>query len=470
MTEQKKKTLITGSAALLAVLLAYGFRWIGKGSFYPTLFSYLRSFLYIGLFAAWGLSVRLQIVQKQTRMYLTSISVLLILWMTSRTAKYFIFWQPAAIRYLWYLFYLPMLFVPMLAVLIALSLGKPDGYRLPKSTWILWAVSGVLLLLVLTNDLHQLVFTFPADAAVWSDTDNGYAAGYFVVTGWQVLCAAAALVTMFFKCHVPNGRRRLWPVVPMIAAILYSALYYLGVSWLRTVFGDIAAFQSLMYVLTFEACIACGYIHSNSRYADLFASSAGTSAQITDKAYHVRYAALNTQPISEADMRRAEQGPIALSNGLLLHTMPVNGGYAVWTEDVSALLAVKEASESLAEELKERNALLRYEYKRDARRCMIEEQNRLYDLLQSATQRQIDRVAVLTKDYQKLSETDPSEAQKRLSEIAVLCSYIKRRKHLTLLADRDYKVAVTELERAFSESLQTLKLPTCIHCTHKPSS
>lgn len=223
-------------------------------------------------------------------------------------------------------------------------------------------------------------------------------------------------------------------------------------------FGDIAAFQSLMYVLTFEACIACGYIHSNSRYADLFASSAGTSAQITDKAYHVRYAALNTQPISEADMRRAEQGPIALSNGLLLHTMPVNGGYAVWTEDVSALLAVKEASESLAEELKERNALLRYEYKRDARRCMIEEQNRLYDLLQSATQRQIDRIAVLTKDYQKLSETDPSEAQKRLSEIAVLCSYIKRRKHLTLLADRDYKVAVTELERAFSESLQTLKL------------
>ena len=45
-----------------------------------------------------------------------------------------------------------------------------------------------------------------------------------------------------------------------------------------------------------------------------------------------------------------------------------------------------------------------------------------------------------------------------LAEIAVLCSYIKRRKHLTLLTDRDYKVAVGELERAFSESLQTLSL------------
>lgn len=36
-----------------------------------------------------------------------------------------------------------------------------------------------------------------------------------------------------------------------------------------------------------------------------------------------------------------------------------------------------------------------------------------------------------------------------LAEIAVLCSYIKRRKHLTLLTDRDYEVSVGELERAF---------------------
>lgn len=54
MKKQKKKTLIICGAAFLAVILAYCFRFIGKGSFYPTLFSYLRSFIYIGLFAAWG--------------------------------------------------------------------------------------------------------------------------------------------------------------------------------------------------------------------------------------------------------------------------------------------------------------------------------------------------------------------------------------------------------------------------------
>ena len=431
MTEQKKNTIIISGIAVLAVILAYCFRIVGRGSFYPMLFSYLRSFIYIGLFAAWGLSVRQRIVQKQVRRFMTVTAVLLIIWMVVRSAKYFIFWQPDAVRYLWYLFYLPMLFVPMLALLIAMSLGKPDEYKFPKGMSVLWIISGVLLLLVLTNDLHQFVFTFPKDAAVWTDKNNGYSIGYFISVGWQVLCAFAALVIMFFKCRVQKGRLHL--------------------------FGDIAAFQSVMYILTFEFCIACGYIHSNSRYVDLFASSVGTSAEITDRDFTVRYAAVNTAPISKETMKKAEQSPVTMG-GLTVHTMPIDGGYAVWTEDVSALRDIKEDSELLADELADRNEILRYEYKREAKRRKVEEQNRLYDLLRSATQTQIDRIAELTKEYRRISSTDHDSAKTLLAEIAVLCSYIKRRKHLTLLTDRDIKIAATELLRAFNESLQTLKL------------
>lgn len=458
MTDRRKKEILTSGIVVLAVILAYSFRLVGRGDFYPTLFSYLRSFIYIGLYAAWGLSVRQRIVQRQVGRYLTAVSVLIILWFTFRSAKYFIFWQPDAMRYLWYLFYLPMLFVPMLALLIAMSLGKPDAYRLPGATAALWLVSGALLLLVLTNDLHQFVFTFPADAAVWSDTNHGYSFGYFAVIGWQVVCAVAALVVMIFKCRMKNGRRHLWPAIPMAVSLSYLALNYIGVPWLKAAFGDVTAFQSFMYMLCFEACIACGYIHSNSRYADLFASSVGTSAEITDRDFNIRYAALNTEAIPKYIMKMALQSPVTRKNGLTVHAMPISGGYAVWTEDMSALLAVKAESESLAEELGERNDLLRYEYKREAKHRKVEEQNRLYDLLQSATQRQIDRISELTGEYRKKSKSDPERAKILLAEIAVLCSYIKRRKHLTLLTDRDYEVSVGELERAFSESLQTLKL------------
>lgn len=458
MVERRKKALITGGIVLLAVMIAYIFRLMGGGSFYPTLFSYLRSFIYIGMFAAWGLSVRQRIVQNQIRRYLTGVALLLILWFTFRSAKYFIFWQPIAIRYLWYLFYLPMLFVPMLALLIAMSLGKPDEYKLPKSVWPLFAVLGALLILVLTNDLHQLVFTFPKDADIWSDTNHGYGVCYFAVIGWQVFCVVAAFVVMLFKCRLKNRKLRFLPVIPLAVSLGYLALNYVGIPWQKELFGDVTAFQSLMYMLCFEACIACGYIHSNSRYADLFASSVGTSAQITDMDFSVRYAAMNMQPISREKMMRAIQSPVTLADGLNLHTMPISGGYAVWTEDVSSLLEIKEESESLAEELAERNEILRYEYKRESKRRKIEEQNRLYDLLRRATQTQINKISMLTKEYQKINKTDPVRAKSLLAEIAVLCSYIKRRKHLTLLTDRDYKVAITELIGAFAESLQTLTL------------
>ncbi len=327
-------------------------------------------------------------MQKQVGRYLTSVSVLLILWFSFRTVKYFIFWQPGVIRCLWYLFYLPMLFVPMLALLIAMSLGRLDDYRLPKWTLALWFISGALLLLVMTNDLHQLVFTFPEDAAVWSDIEHGYGIGYFPVIGWQVLCGIAALAVMLLQCRLKSGKRRLWPATPMAVSLTYLALNYLGVPWLKALFGDVTAFQSCQYMLCFEACIACGY--------------------------------------------------------------------AVWTENVSALLKIKEESESLAEELAERNDILRYEYKREAKQRKVEEQNRLYDLLQSATQTQLDRTAMLTQEYRQCS--DSKRDRMLLAEIAVLCSYIKRRKHLTLLADRGCKLPVTELERTFSESLQTLEL------------
>lgn len=458
MIKKRKKKLINGGIILLAVIVAYTFRLIGNGNYYFVLFPYLRSFIYIGLFIAWGISIRRRIVQKQVAQYLTGISVLLILWFTFRSAKYFIFWQPTAIRYLWYLYYLPMLFIPILALLVALSLGKPDDYRLPKATCALWIISGILLLLVLTNDLHQLVFTFPEDAEVWSDKSNGYGIGSFIVIGWQILCMISALVVMIIKCRLKNGRRQLWTVLPMAVSLVYLGLNYMDVQWLKLFFGDITAFQSLMYMLCFEGCITCGFIHSSSRYFDLFSSSIGTSAVITDKDFNVRYAALNARRIPRIDMIKAAHSPLTVENGLTVHSIPVNGGYAVWTEDMSALLKIKEQSESLAEELNERNNLLRYEYKREAKRQKIEEQNRLYDLLRSATQTQINKISVLTKEYQKINKTDPTRAKTLLAEIAVLCSYIKRRKHLTLLTDRDYKVAITELTRAFTESLQTLKL------------
>lgn len=144
----------------------------------------------------WGVSLRQRIIQTQVRRYLEATAALCVLWLSIRTVKFFFAAAPAAIHYLWYGYYFPMLFLPPLCVLVALSLGKPENYRLPKWTSLLYIPAVLLLLLVLTNDLHQLVFVFPADAAAWLDTDHGYGVGYFIVMGWIALGMVTAIVTM----------------------------------------------------------------------------------------------------------------------------------------------------------------------------------------------------------------------------------------------------------------------------------
>ena len=82
----------------------------------------------------------------------------------------------------------------------------------------------MLFLLVLTNDLHQLAFVFPADAVVWGN-DYRHGIVYVLAVGWMILCAVTALATMLVKCRIPHSRRvLLLPLVPVILAVVYGVL------------------------------------------------------------------------------------------------------------------------------------------------------------------------------------------------------------------------------------------------------
>lgn len=84
----------------------------------------------------------------------------MLLWLILRTLKYSFVTGLAAGRYIWYLYYLPMLFLPLLCVYIALSMGKSEDYRLSRGTGMLSIIPAALFLLVITNDLHQQIFAF----------------------------------------------------------------------------------------------------------------------------------------------------------------------------------------------------------------------------------------------------------------------------------------------------------------------
>ena len=175
-----KRYIISAFIVLPAILFAAWLRWSdGANIDYPVAPDNIRSIIYICLMSAWGISVRARIVQVQARRYLTGIAALIVLWLVLRSLKYGIFNENVdARRYLWYGYYISMIYMPLMAFLVAMSLGKSENYRLPRWTGALYIVAGLILLMVLTNDLHRFVFVFPNN--VMSDRDYSYGPGYYI--------------------------------------------------------------------------------------------------------------------------------------------------------------------------------------------------------------------------------------------------------------------------------------------------
>lgn len=421
----------------------------------------VRTFLYLGLFTVWGISLRRRVMQPQTRHFLISIAGLIVFWLLDRTVKYFFVTTAAALRYLWYGFYLPMLFIPLFAVFVAASLGKPEHYRLPRWTRLLYFLAGALFLLVLTNDMHQTVFTFDPALTEWRDTGYTYGAGYYVVIGCMTMFALAALVIMIYKCRGSRGRKTIWmPLLFIPLGIVYAVLYAIYIedhtSLLYYLAGDMTVTNCLLFAGSMESCLQSGLIPTNTGYDALFRVSL-VGMWITDPDDKICYASDAAQPLSAGTMRRIAIEEQFLDGHRLLKSHAIHGGRIVWEEDVSGLMQVKEKLEVTREELQDRNDILRDQYRQDAQRYKLEEQNRLYDLVQRETQRQLRQIDALASQLREMQEDTPRR-RKLLLRILVLATYVKRRKDMTISADRSRVLSMGRLNSALRESCGNLSL------------
>lgn len=444
-----------GVVLLVAVLMicAVCARVAARYGYYAEVLSIVRALIYIGLLAAWGISVQTRIIQTQVRRYLLMIAGLMLLWLTLRTVKYNTYHMTAE-RFLWYGYYLPMLFIPVLAVLVALSLGKPENYRLPKWTHFLYLPSALLFLLVLTNDLHQFVFFFPT--GVLSTREYDYGIGYYVVLAWMVLCAAAALVIILAKCRIPQSRRYLWlPVVPFALALGYCAAYIKGVYWVWLLAGDLTVSMCLIITAIFESCIQCSLIQSNTYYAELFHAST-IGALITDRDFSVACAAENARSVDSQTLMAAAESPVVTADGIRISEAPIRWGHVFWEDDISPMLAVLKELDDTREELQSYGSILQAENAQKARRKKLEEQERLYRAMQEKAAAPAVRLSNLAKTLQGVQDADA--ARFLLWKMTVIGAYLKRRSNLIFLADRDGMVPVSEVALCLNESMDNLRL------------
>ena len=454
MSKAIKKSLLYALGVLALIAFAMWLRYASRHFFHSPAVSHLRSGIYVFLFSVWCYSLWIRIVQTQVRRYLLAISVLMVLWILLRSIKFSIE-NTEAERWLWYFYYFPMLFIPMLSVFVSRSLGKGEDFRIPRWTKILYFPTLLLLLLVLTNDLHQQVFSFPT--GVLSDREYRYEGGYFFVLGWAALCAGFALLSMVKNCRIPRSRRIRWlPLVPLALSLAYAYAYVKKAHWVWVLAGDITVAQCLMFTGIFESCIQCGLIQSNRGYDELLEATT-LPVQITDENFCTKHASATMRPpLPQSELRQITQDTVQLDDDTLLKRHKLRRGWAFWKEDVSELNQLRQELELACDELRDVGDVLAAENAQHARLLKLTEENRLYDMMEAQTARQI---AMLQERLTELKKTDdPARAERLLGQIIVIGTYIKRRNNLIFVGVQRGSISVQELRLCLNESAENLCL------------
>ena len=445
------KHLLPTVFACTVIAIAYACRMLAKFDIGGPAVNHIRTALYLLLFALWGFSLDRRIIQRQTLHCLRLTAALMLLWLILRTLKYSVVTGSAAGRYIWYLYYLPMLFLPLLGVYIALSMGKSEDYRLSRGTGMLSIIPAALFLLVITNDLHQQVFAFKSGVPGLPVSGTySYRPLYFICLGWMVVCMAFSLVCLFRKSRIPSGEgKRITPFVLGCAMLLYGILYLSGIPAVRWWFGDMNVMFCLLYAAIYESCIRCRMIPSNTGYVELFEAST-LAACIADRSGRI---VLRSRAAGK-DMTCPQEGQrIVRPDGMRISSAPISGGYAVWQDNVRQLAELRTQLNANKEEMERNKKKLKDAYLVQKSLHELTEKNRIYNELEAKHSRQ---TAQMRQMLARCESAGSAERRSLLKKVLLLGTYIKRSANLYFLSSEYQWLPQQELRLTVDEAVRAL--------------
>ena len=457
MKYSKKRTLSYG-VILISVLLAYICRLVkSENVFMRNLADQCRNCIYQGMYCAWVIYLEKHVVHKKMRRCLTGIGCLMVFWFFIRTVKFHIFYEPLGEHTCWYLYYVPMILIPVLGLSAALFFVEKDEEKTVRKIIMLLIVAAVLIVSVFTNDLHQLVFRFSKQPP-FSDMDYSYGILFMVIQAWMLLCLTGMEIILIRKSRIP-GKKQFWmPLIPGILLLGWNIGNIFRLPFIKVIAGDMTAVCCLLMAAIYQGCILCGLIQTNSRYFELFQTSGGLDAEITDYSFQRYYHSGNFPELTPELRAIIIDRSFVQEEGIRINHIPIRGGHLFWSEDISVLLDQYQDIREQQEELTTRNRLLQKTYQKEAERRKAEEQNRLLNMIQNQTAGQLELLSQLMDELERTESREQYDWI--LGKIVVVGTYLKRRKNLVLTqytSDRNL-LTMEDLRQSLAESCDSLKL------------
>ena len=194
------------------------------GGFFVHLFHIndLTTYSYTALALFWVYSLKDEIPNTYIRRNMSLSGLLLTLLFIFRFIKYHLV-TPNTFphRLMWYGYYIPILITPLLSLMISLAIGGRDMKKYRILLTLLKTICAVLLVVVLTNDLHGLAIKIRYVG------DEEYSSmglfGYLVII-WYVLLTLSTFIIAIRKCII-SSFNMLW-MLPAAVELLGLILWF----------------------------------------------------------------------------------------------------------------------------------------------------------------------------------------------------------------------------------------------------
>ena len=404
----------------------------------------------VAAFTGWGASAFFRCSDRIVRRYLAIATALMVGWMVMILVKYLAD-SPIFIELAWYSYYLPMIFLPLLALFGVVRSAALDRLaRVRSAEKAAVGASCVLFVLVMTNSLHRWVIR-PDPAAADFTVSYSYAPLYWVIVAWiLVLLLLAGCVLLV------SARRQLHKAIYFLLGLLVMgvALGFLYVQRVQTVFStNISLVYALLFVLATEMSLRLGLLPSLSWSRAVFTSLPldlrVISAAGEDR---VRTGARPALAVSEIARVSAIAHTGGTAGDVSYQAFDVPGGYGLLTTDVSTVRRQREELEEMQATLRRQNALFERERDIQARLKVLQYERAFLEDVEAS-------LAVTAQEIQRLlasltgpAQRTPEERAAILEHIKMLVSYSKAKGRLVLAEQEANLLAPDILELLVAQS------------------
>ena len=414
--------------------------------------------IYFSLLLFWIQSVRKRILPSKSRTYIIGAAVFIVFILFVRSVRYRIFdYEDLMQRYTWYLYYVALIMIVAMFLLSCISLDK----RFSKfDIRLLLIPSFILIILVMTNDLHNLYFR-PVPGIEFDGQSGDYTINFMYYVFYVYLIAYVISGVVFIvRALRQNFKKIIMPFAFLgLGFLMYGMLLLFSAVGLRKPF-DFPEIAIFITIGVFESCIRSRLIPYNENYSGFFAIM-DEPALITDKDYNAVYSTRVPVSADGNQLREALDGVVRVDDDTLLHGRELKSGYAFWIEDESELNLLNKKLAQASTILSAENELIQQENLIREEKESIEIKAQIYSEALEKVRPYTVRIDALLKN----AKPDSPDFKRTVARVSALNAFIKRGVNLIVGNDGVGKVDSRGLRLAIEEMsiyLRYLDLDICV--------